>query len=39
VIPTAVRILVCTEPQDMRRSFDTPSAVVEHYVVKWTPIF
>lgn len=32
MIPTAVRILVCTEPQDMRRSFDGLSAVVEHYV-------
>jgi transposase len=32
VIPTAVRILVCTEPQDMRRSFDGLLAVVEHYV-------
>jgi len=32
VIPSAVRILVCTEPQDMRRSFDGLSAVVEHYI-------
>jgi len=23
VLPASVRILVCTEPQDMRRSFDT----------------
>lgn len=32
MIPSAVRIFVCTEPQDMRRSFDGLSAVVEHYV-------
>ena len=32
MIPAGVRILVCTEPQDMRRSFDGLSAVVEHYV-------
>jgi transposase len=32
MIPSAVRIFVCTEPQDMRRSFDGLTAVVEHYV-------
>ena len=32
MIPSGVRILVCTEPQDMRKSFDGLSAVVEHYV-------
>jgi transposase len=32
MIPAGVRILVCTDPQDMRRSFDGLSAVVEHYV-------
>lgn len=32
MIPNAVRIFVCTEPQDMRRSFDGLTAVVEHYV-------
>jgi transposase len=29
VIPTAVRIFVCTERQDMRRSFDALALVVE----------
>lgn len=28
MLPTSVRILVCTERQDMRRSFDTLAAVV-----------
>jgi hypothetical protein len=28
VLPANVRILVCTQPQDMRRSFDTLAAVV-----------
>jgi transposase len=28
VLPTSVRILVCTQRQDMRRSFDTLAAVV-----------
>jgi transposase len=28
VLPPNVRILVCTQPQDMRRSFDTLAAVV-----------
>ena len=28
VIPTSVRIFVCTEPQDMRRSFDGLSLAV-----------
>jgi transposase len=32
VIPSDVRILVCTEPQDMRRSFDGLCLVVEQYV-------
>jgi transposase len=28
MLPASVRILVCTEPQDMRRSFDTLAEVV-----------
>lgn len=28
MLPTGTRVLVCTEPQDMRRSFDRLSAVV-----------
>ena len=32
MIPSGVRILVCTEPQDMRRSFDGLCLVVEQYV-------
>jgi transposase len=28
MLPTSVRILVCTAPQDMRRSFDTLALVV-----------
>jgi transposase len=28
MLPASVRILVCTEPQDMRRSFDTLAQVV-----------
>jgi transposase len=28
MIPSSVRILICTVPQDMRRSFDTLAAVV-----------
>lgn len=28
MLPVSVRILVCTERQDMRRSFDTLAAVV-----------
>lgn len=28
MLPANVRILVCTQPQDMRRSFDTLAAVV-----------
>lgn len=28
MLPTTVRILVCTQPQDMRKSFDTLAAVV-----------
>lgn len=27
MLPTAMRILVCTEPQDMRRSFDALALV------------
>lgn len=29
MLPPGVRILVCTEPQDMRRSFDTLALVVQ----------
>ncbi len=29
MIPTSVRIFVCTEPQDMRRSFDGLSVAVQ----------
>jgi transposase len=32
VIPSAVRIYVCTEPQDMRRSFDGLSLAVEQHM-------
>jgi transposase len=32
VIPAAVRIFVCTEPQDMRRSFDGLAAAVQQQV-------
>jgi transposase len=32
VIPAAVRIYVCTEPQDMRRSFDGLSLAVEQHI-------
>ncbi len=28
MLPTGARVLVCTEPQDMRRSFDRLAAVV-----------
>lgn len=28
MLPASVRIFVCTEPQDMRKSFDTLAAVV-----------
>jgi transposase len=28
MLPTGTRVLVCTEPQDMRRSFDRLAAVV-----------
>jgi transposase len=28
MLPASVRILVCTQPQDMRKSFDTLAAVV-----------
>jgi transposase len=29
MLPAGVRILVCTEPQDMRKSFDTLALVVQ----------
>ena len=32
MIPAAVRIYVCTEPQDMRRSFDGLSLAVEEHL-------
>jgi transposase len=32
MLPTSVRILVCTVPQDMRRSFDTLAAVVREFL-------
>jgi transposase len=32
MLPTSVRILVCTLPQDMRRSFDTLAAVVRNHL-------
>jgi transposase len=32
VIPSTVRIFVCTEPVDMRRSFDGLSLVVEQHM-------
>lgn len=32
MIPAAVRIYVCTEPQDMRRSFDGLSLAVEQHI-------
>lgn len=31
MLPTAMRILVCTEPQDMRRSFDTLARVATEH--------
>jgi transposase len=31
MLPESVRILVCTQPQDMRRSFDTLSQVVRQF--------
>jgi len=34
VLPTSVRILVCTERQDMRRSFDTLAAVVRDVMLE-----
>lgn len=34
MIPTSVRIFVCNEPQDMRRSFDTLALVVKESMVK-----
>ena len=32
VLPPTVRVLVCTQPQDMRRSFDTLAAVVREHL-------
>jgi transposase len=32
VLPASVRILVCTEPQDMRRSFDRLAEVVRVFM-------
>lgn len=32
MLPASVRILVCTEPQDMRRGFDTLAAVVREHL-------
>jgi transposase len=32
MIPSAVRIFVCSETQDMRRSFDSLSLVVKEYL-------
>jgi len=34
VIPSSVRIFVCSEPQDMRRSFDALALVVRETLVK-----
>lgn len=34
MLPTSVRILVCTERQDMRRSFDTLAAVVRDVMLE-----
>ena len=34
MLPLSVRIFVCTEPQDMRRSFDTLAAMVEQLMGK-----
>ena len=34
MLPAAVRILVCTIPQDMRRSFDTLALVVQQALVE-----
>ena len=34
MIPSAVRIFVCSEPQDMRRSFDSLSLVVKEYLAE-----
>jgi transposase len=36
MLPSSVRILVCTTPQDMRKSFDTLAAVV-HEVLREEP--
>jgi len=32
MLPPSVRILVCTQPQDMRRSFDTLAQVVRDHL-------
>jgi len=34
MLPASVRILVCTVPQDMRRSFDTLAAVVRDILLE-----
>jgi transposase len=34
MLPSSVRIFVCTVPQDMRRSFDTLAATVEQLLGK-----
>jgi hypothetical protein len=34
MLPSSVRIFVCTVPQDMRRSFDTLAAMVEQLLGK-----
>lgn len=32
MLPTSVRIMLCTQPQDMRRSFDTLAQVVRQHL-------
>ena len=32
MLPTSVRIMVCTQAQDMRRSFDTLALVVRQHL-------
>ena len=32
MLPSAMRVLVCTQPQDMRRSFDTLAQVVREHL-------
>ncbi len=36
MLPTGMRILVCTVPQDMRRSFDTLAQVARLLLRDWT---